>query len=146
MFSTQAREGEGRLRQPSRGEVLGCCKAHPEGSHPSSYMGDHCVGLWGLKECTCFIGDLRFPRRRASVVIEVRERKGCLAVKLLTRYLFCKVTKVSIRCSQRCIFSVRPWGAHLQWMTRSLMGGYRGETAGEWGALLLVLIPFDEKQ
>ena len=31
-------------------------------------------------------------------------------------------------------------------MTRSLMGGYRGETAGEWGALLLVLIPVEEKQ
>lgn len=26
------------------------------------------------------------------------------------------------------------------------MGGYRGETAGEWGALLLLVIPFDEKQ
>lgn len=48
---------------------------------------------------------LVFPRRRASVVTEVRERKGCLAVNLLTHYLFCKVTR-SLSVAPRDAFSL----------------------------------------
>ena len=41
----------------------------------------------------------------ASVVTEVRERKGCLAVNLLTHYLFCKVTR-SLSVAPRDAFSL----------------------------------------